>query len=300
MRHEQKFKRGFTLVEMVVVIAIIGILGGVIAVFVGMPVQDYVDSARRAAMTDIADTAALRLARDIRTAVPYSVRVSSPAGANTYIEFLPTKAGGRYRADADMSVSGVGPCGGTLADDILDFTVADSCFEIIGPALTFAAGDQIVVGNTLTDVNAPYQLTNSASSVRRDYTGVFGVEVRKVLMAATVKLPTPSPGNRFEVVPGEQQAVTYACTGTLGTLDANNDGQAKLMRYWHYDFQPTQQLPAAIIALATHSEAVLADKISACDFRYDAGNRLVSVTLTITRNHESIKLYQEIYVSNTP
>ena len=101
MRIDRKFQRGFTLVEMIVVIVITGIIGGVVAMFIRAPVQGYMDSARRAEMTDIADTALRRMARDIRTAVPNSVRIPVAAGS-TYIEFLPTKAGGRYRANPDQ------------------------------------------------------------------------------------------------------------------------------------------------------------------------------------------------------
>ena len=75
MRTRRKTQRGFTLVEMIVVIVITGIIAGVVAIFLRAPVQGYVDSARRAEMTDIADTALRRIGRDLRTAVPNSVRV---------------------------------------------------------------------------------------------------------------------------------------------------------------------------------------------------------------------------------
>ena len=75
MRMHPKSHRGFTLVEMIIVIVITGIIGGMVAMFIRMPVQGYVDSARRAEMTDIADTALRRIGRDLRTAVPNSVRV---------------------------------------------------------------------------------------------------------------------------------------------------------------------------------------------------------------------------------
>jgi MSHA biogenesis protein MshO len=39
--------RGFTLVELVIVIVITGILSGMVAVFLRTPVQSYVDTAAR-------------------------------------------------------------------------------------------------------------------------------------------------------------------------------------------------------------------------------------------------------------
>ena len=80
-----KFQSGFTLAEAVIVIAITGIISAVVAVFIKAPVQSYFDASRRAEMTDIADTALRRISRDLRLALPNSVRV---AGGNTAIELI--------------------------------------------------------------------------------------------------------------------------------------------------------------------------------------------------------------------
>lgn len=297
MRLDQKPQRGFTLVEMIVVIVITGIISGMVAMFIRAPVQGYMDSARRAEMTDIADTALRRMGRDIRTAVPNSVRISN-CGTTPCVEFLPTKAGGRYRAS--QKPSGAVQCGGTLAQDILDFTIADTCFEIIGSAITFTTGDQIVVGSTQSDGNPPYD-TSAAGVLRAHSDASLGAQASVVLAAGANQWPAFAelPGQRFDVVPGDQQAVTYTCE-SVGTT--SGEGTGTLRRYWKYDFQATQKTPAQISALA-HSEAVLADRISTCNIVYDVVNQrngLVAITLGITRGGESISLYQEIHVNNIP
>ncbi|HJW54946.1 MAG TPA: prepilin-type N-terminal cleavage/methylation domain-containing protein, partial [Burkholderiaceae bacterium] len=71
----KKPHQGFTLLEAIIVIAITGIIAAVVAVFIVKPVQGYVDSARRAEMTDTADTALRRISRDLHLALPNSVRV---------------------------------------------------------------------------------------------------------------------------------------------------------------------------------------------------------------------------------
>ena len=93
-----KFQQGFTLVEAVMVIAITGIIAAVVATFIRAPVQGSFDSARRAELTDVADTAVRRISRDLRLALPNSVRVQLVAGVY-YLEFLQTSDGGRYRSE---------------------------------------------------------------------------------------------------------------------------------------------------------------------------------------------------------
>jgi len=281
---------------MIIVIVITGIIGGMVAMFIRAPVQGYVDSSRRAEMSDIADTALRRLARDLRTAVPNSVRLPTPAGS-AYIEFLPTKDGGRYRVN---NTGGAGGCG--AAGDSLNFGAADTCFEVVGPSVALTRGaaddtsDQIVVGSTQSDGNPPYSKT--ATGVRRPYTGATGPQT--VIHILGVQFPSlaEQDGYRFEVVPADQQAVTYSCE-SLGT-NSDGNGTGVLRRYWAYGFNVAQVAPAA---LATPSSAILADRVSGCSFVYDtsnARNSLVAVTLTITRGGESVNLYHEIHINNIP
>ena len=288
---------GFTLVEMIMVIVITGIIGGMVAVFLKAPIDQYIAVGRRAALTDIADTAIRRMARDVRTAVPNSVRVAG-CGANPCVEYLPTRDGGRYRAAQD--------CTGACTGNTLTFGAADNTFDIIGTAINFVAGDYIVVGSTQSSGNPPYDTT--VTGVLRAYSGAAGSQ-STVTFNNSPGLPVWAelPSQRFDVVDGAQQAVTYACVGTLGTLDPNQNGQAKLVRYWNYGFQSSQQTPAGIALntapVTAHSEAILADKVFACTIDYALTNQrfgLLAVRLTLTSGGESVSLYNEIHVNNAP
>ena len=83
---------GVTLIELAIVIALVGIVGALIVNFV-QPVRSYIDSSRRAALADTADTALRRIGRDVRLALPNSVRVTDALGV-TYRR-VPAGAHGR-------------------------------------------------------------------------------------------------------------------------------------------------------------------------------------------------------------
>lgn len=288
---------GFTLVEMIVVIVITGIIGGVVAIFIRSPVQGYVDSARRAELTDIADTALRRITRDLRSALPNSVRVTGAcggAGTTCYLEFIPTTGGGRYRAN---SAGGTGSCAAVAGDadgDALSFTAADTCFEVLGPMPAVTAGlDEIVVYNLGIPGASAYTGNTAPTDNRRTIAAVGANNLRITSGSA---LPFDSPGHRFQTV---RTPVTYVCApaaggGTAGTL----------RRYWGYAIQAAQPNNSAAAPLNTASSALLANNVSACNFAYNAGVSqragLVTLRLGIEENGEAVTLYSAAHVNNEP
>jgi MSHA biogenesis protein MshO len=267
---------GFTLVEMIIVIVIMGIIGAMVAVFMTKPVANYVDSARRAELSDIADTALRRIVRDLRLALPNSVRVTSAGGVN-YIEFLITNGGGRYRA----ALTGAG------TGDPLDFVIADSSFDVLGPALTFAGGESIVIYNLgpgFTGADA------YAGGNRASYGGATGSAVSNIVLSSATLFPLASPANRFQVV---QYAVTYACGDPVAQ---------EVRRYWNYGIVSAQPAPPV-----GGSSAQLARDVSTCAITYtpntaQSRNGVVQLSLTLgtPAGGESVTLFQEAHVSNVP
>jgi MSHA biogenesis protein MshO len=280
MQLNRKFQPGFTLIEMIVVMVITGILGGIVALMINGPVQGYVDSARRAEMADIGDTALSRITRDLRIALPNSVRIT-PVGSTYYLEFIPTTGGGRYRASS-----------GVAGDDILDFTQPDISFDVLGPIPTFVSGEYIVVDNTSTV--GVYGFSNvaacpAASPYCASTNSSTGAPA--ITLAAAMQFPSPSPGNRFQVI---STPVTYVCSPATGGVGGT------LARYWGYAIQAAQPVSIAAAPLSTATQALLATNVSACNFSLPQGNSLVAMQLTITESGESISLYQEINVNNAP
>ena len=233
------------------------------------------DVSRRAELTDIADLAIRRMARDVRTAVPNSVRFTLCAAP--CVEFLPTKDGGRYRS---------GPPG-----NVLDFGGSDNAFDMINGVVpvSVAVNDYIVIGSTQSDGVPPYLETNAG--VLRRVTSV----VAPTITFAAVGLPAWAelPSQRFDVVDSAQRAVTYACVGG-GVVNGNGTGN--LMRYSNYGFN---------VAPTSVAPAILASKVDCTktSIDYDLPNQrfgLLAVRLTLTSGGESVSLYNEIRMNNAP
>ncbi|MGH8595734.1 MAG: PulJ/GspJ family protein, partial [Gammaproteobacteria bacterium] len=118
--------RGFTLVEMITVMVIAGILAGVVWRAIAPQIEGFQDTAQRAKLVDITDTALSRMTRELRLALPNSVRVNA---GGTAVEFLRSLTGGRYRVEPDGTNNDV--CAGPDSDSI-SLTATTDCFEALG------------------------------------------------------------------------------------------------------------------------------------------------------------------------
>jgi len=271
---------GFSLIETIAVIAITAVIGAVVSIFVRGPVMGYVDTARRAELTDQADTALRRMARDIRLAVPNSVRVD-PTGLA--VEFLLTSGGGRYRAGCINAATGNPLIFGDASAYPCE-PVDNGSFEVLGPPVTVAATDSIVIFNLGIPGADAY-----AGDTRRGVNGTSGA-VNTIAYSGGA-FPFTSPANRFQIV---QTPVSYVCNIAARTLT----------RYWGYAPTAGQVVPPVGAGLAS---ALVARDVSACAFTYDAfvvtqREGLVTMRLQLQRagDTDAVTLYHEVHVNNVP
>jgi len=275
--------RGFTLIEMIVAITITGIVAASIAVFMRTPVESYAAAARRAWLTDVADIALRRIARDVQGSLPNSLR---PFGSGQNLELLPTTTGGRYGHDA---ADGAGCFGGGC-------TGLTTLGSVIG-ANNELAGQRLVIynlhANDGNDCGADHPSAwcgnNSASITASTDNG----NNDSFTFANTAFRPgTGSPTRAFFVVAGP---VAYVCSG-VGLLGGNGTGE--LRRYEGYAIAPTPSFPPPVAG------QLLAHRVSACRFDYNPGvterNGLLSLYLEITEANERVALHHQVHVDNAP
>jgi MSHA biogenesis protein MshO len=286
-------QRGFTLIELIVVIVITAIVAGMVTVFIRAPIQSYLDVSARAELADAADLASRRITRDVRLALPNSVRVT-PDGK--YLELLLTKTGGRYLSEDDPNTIP----GNVLAFDPLTPGNLD-VFTIVGAApsgvQTIVPGDFIVVNN-LGDQPPVDAYDCSGQCNRAQVASISGNDVTLVKNPFVAQTPSmPSLSYRFQVV---STVVTYHCA-------PNANGTGTLTRYAGYAIQVAQPVSTAAPLTGAPSAALMANQVAACAFFFDTlpnlQRGLVSVSLTLGApggNAGLITLVQQAQVNNSP
>lgn len=272
--------RGFTMLELLLVILITGILAVVVAPIIQEPVRSYFDQANRAALVDAADSALRRIARDGRRALPYSVRISVAGDA---IEFIQVRDGARYRPWG---------AGGAAARRLRTGNTDDS-FNIYGTFGSIAARpytlgtdsahERLVIFNLGTAGFDSYAgdpvITPAGTSVTISTDG----NEDNIDMNPQHQFDADSPSTRVYIADG---GVSYACSG---------DG---LFRWSGYGYQAGQPTVGDVATNGTR----MTNNVSSCQFDYLPGNasrpELLIMSLTLTRDGESVTLLHQIHVSN--
>jgi MSHA biogenesis protein MshO len=253
--------RGFTLVEMVISITLISLLALVAAPMLRLPLTAWLDTTRRAEMTNSLEQMNAKLGDDLRRALPNSVRVRT-IGGRVLLEMLEVRAWGRHRAgpSGGAQVCPASACGAPGAQDVLNAACSETCFTSLGTLegdVPVAGSDWVVVNPLGPGVPAgdPYFGGNAAVA--------NGIKTRLTALA-----PAPD-GNRLQIAahtfPALAASRRFYLVATPVTWDCNPATQ-QLTRRWNYPVSALQ--PIAFPAAA--GVAPMATRIGACTIRYQA------------------------------
>lgn len=206
---------GFTLMEMVVSLVVLGLLAVVMLPLLNLPLNAYLDAQRRIELHAQMDLIRSKLTDDLQNAVPGSLRVSQ-VGVVYRLEYLEIHAVGRYRTDA------AGP-------PFCSAFPANTCRTTLGPLNVMPGAAVAVNVDYVAIVGAffdPYRASPNASLSRLTARSTVAAPTYEGIRYTANVFPNPSPSSRIYVV----SPVTYECNPTT----------RRLTRYWGYNVTPIQ------------------------------------------------------------
>lgn len=270
---------GFTLIEFIMVIVVLGIISLGSVGFISNSAQGLVDTAERQALASSATIAVEKVLREVRRALPNSVRTFSDGG-NECIELVPILHSSEYVsipiASADSSFKSI---------KFFGATGTESGFVAVYPTSTDA-----VYGTSPATTRAISTTTALASAV-----GVGAdLNLQELTFTATTtyRFPTESPRKRFFLV---DPPISFC-----------DDADGRLWRYQNYGFQVSS---ASSIPTTGTNRILIADSLKVGSLRFNIlpaqlqRNAVVSMSLIIERaasSAEQVDISQEVQLRNVP
>ncbi len=288
---------GFSLLELIVVVVLVGILavgGGMLVV---NPIVAYDAQQRRQQLVDQGEMALRQIATDVRRALPNSLRLST-VGTGWALEMVIIEDGARYR---DQNDDAVVLLPAAAAAEVLEFSAGDTDFNLLGTFSNlalgpFAAGQRIVIYATsdatlyqhAVSGSNPGIVTPAGADLTLSFSGVYLTEHHIEIDNGVTdfQFAQQSPGQRLFVI---EDPVSYICNPATG----------RLLRHDGYGFNPAQ--PTA----PGGNSVTVVTQLLGCSMTYVAGTSRRGGTLSIEISvgdggGENVTLLHQVHVENVP
>lgn len=278
-------QRGFTLVELIMVIVVLAIVATVTTSYLGIGAQMYVESSDRDRLLSQSRFAVERLTRELRSALPNSVRTHTSASQQC-VEFTPVLVATRYAslplftAESELALFGLSEQWADLASNEVRYGteglrvyVYATTKSQIYQATETNPGVFFALDSTAPNPD-PYDITANAS----------GFDIR-LKFANSALFSRASPSKRLYVVP---QPIAYCALAT-----------GQLIRHSQYGFSSGTPVFGTGVLMA---EGVNFNQSSfSVDDAVLSRNSVVHVVLAFTSAFgDDLFFNQEVHVPNVP
>lgn len=272
---------GFTLLELIIVIILLGVMAVGIAGFITLTTQTYLNVSERDELLSNARFVVERLNREVRNAVPNSIREGSSGGTQC-LEFMPITASTVY---TDIPVA---------PEISATLRVIPFINEAGDPYTCSSCNDSITVYPLAADASDIYDSSLSKVFTIVNYTlPVAPDKVATITLDSSVTFAQDSPTNRAFIF---KQPVAYCISGVADAVEIN--------RYANYNATSAQAFPPNISSVGTKSLMAKGLLNLAGAFTVQEAtlqrNAVVQIKLIFARDGEEMVFDNAIHITNIP
>jgi len=292
MTHSRK-QSGFTLVEVIIVIAIMGIIGGLSTLIIGRSLDSYAALERRENMQTSIRLAVERISRELRNALPNSICVNNGGacinGSGSQFHFIPVRDSGRYQ-----DRPGVYTAPPPIQRNRLPVTPLNrDRFDVLStnPANPLDAVGGVVNGDWVVVYNINnVDIYNLPNNIRKQINAIVPIDIDgdansdtiQIQFSANESFANHSPSRRFHIIDNTQQVTSFSLVGNQLFRDTT-----------------TFNAPNAAVA-----PRLLMQNVQACTFTYTPGSQtragLLRINITVAEQGETIQVIHDAHIYNTP
>ena len=259
-----KSHTGFTLIELVLVIVLLGVIAVASTQFVQQGMTIYVDSIRRDALQQQGRYAIERISRELRNALPGSVRLYSNASMQC-IEFMPVHMASTYLQPVS--------------------DIAITSLEVVDFGYSFRTNDLIAIYPI--DTSRVYGTPSAMGVLDAEPTTAAG---KQTLSLASTLFPDESPVRRFYIV---NEPVSFC---------AADNALRRHQGYARTAALPS--LPPNAGVLLAENIRLIDDATAITVFAFTAGtlqrSGVVHMDFRFSADGEWLRFSQDVFMRNTP